>query len=38
VRAPDWNLVALSAGASVVLLAAGVVYFRSTEKAMADLV
>lgn len=38
VRAPDWNLVALSVGASVVLFAAGVVYFRSTEKAMADLV
>jgi len=38
VRAPDWNLVALSVGASVVLFAAGLVYFRSTEKAMADLV
>jgi len=38
VRTPDWNLVALSVVASVVLFAAGVVYFRSTEKAMADLV
>jgi lipopolysaccharide transport system permease protein len=38
VRGPDWNLVGLSVAASVVLFAAGVVYFRSTEKAMADLV
>lgn len=38
VRAPDWNLIGLSVVASVVLFAAGVAYFRSTEKAMADLV
>ena len=38
VRPPDWNLVALSVGASVVLFVVGVAYFRSTEKAMADLV
>lgn len=37
-RAPDWNLVALSVGASVVLFVAGLAYFKSTEKAMADLV
>jgi len=37
-RAPDWNLVALSVGASLVLFVAGLAYFRSTEKAMADLV
>jgi len=37
-HAPDWNLVALSAGASLVLFVAGLAYFRSTEKAMADLV
>jgi lipopolysaccharide transport system permease protein len=34
----DWNLLMLSVAITAALLAGGVAYFRSTEKAMADLV
>jgi lipopolysaccharide transport system permease protein len=37
-RPVDWNVLGLSAAITGVLLIAGVAYFKSTEKAMADLV
>jgi len=36
--APDWGLMAVSAGVVVVLLAGGVLYFRRMEKTFADVV
>lgn len=36
--APDWELMAVSAGVVVVLLAGGVLYFRRMEKTFADVV
>jgi ABC-type polysaccharide/polyol phosphate export permease len=37
-RAVDWNAMGISAAVPGVFFIAGVVYFKSTEKAMADLV
>lgn len=37
-RIVDWNILAISAAVTAVLFLAGVAYFKSTEKAMADLV
>jgi homopolymeric O-antigen transport system permease protein len=37
-QALDWNFLGLSAAITVALFVAGVAYFRTTEKAMADLV
>jgi lipopolysaccharide transport system permease protein len=37
-RSPDWALVAVSAGIAVVLLAAGMCYFRRVETFFADLI
>jgi lipopolysaccharide transport system permease protein len=37
-QALNWNLLALSAAITVALFVAGALYFRSTERAMADLV
>jgi len=37
-RTVDWNVLGISAAITGVLFIAGVAYFKSTEKAMADLV
>ena len=37
-RTVDWNVLGISVAITGVLFVAGVAYFRSTEKAMADLV
>jgi lipopolysaccharide transport system permease protein len=37
-RAVDWSVLGLSAAIAGLLFVAGIAYFRSTEKAMADLV